>query len=183
MTPLAGFVAAIIAAWIIREPRRSAAAILIPFLGVLAVQTWTLAAGRGHNPPSTPQGVSYWVFQAFFLLFALGLATQLAIILRARSAGPGQVSAADAGRRTLQASGLLLVLTIAFVIVVVLTSPPVLHHTTNSPLPLSGVIGILALVVSLVVVTVLHIVQRRAGARQQKLAAASPTTAVAGGRR
>jgi hypothetical protein len=180
MTPLAGFVAALIAAWIIREPRRSAAAILIPFLGVLGVQTWILATGRGHNPPSTPQGVSYWVFQAFFLLLAVGLATQLAIILRARSAGPGQV---NAGRRALQASGLLLVLTIAFVVGAVLDSHPVLQHNANSPLPLSGVIGILALVVSLVVVTVLHIVQRRAGARQQKLAAASPTTAVAGGRR
>ena len=53
MTPLAGFVAAILAGWIIREPRRAAAAVLVPFLAVLAVQTWTLASGYGVNPPST----------------------------------------------------------------------------------------------------------------------------------
>ena len=58
MTPLAGFVAAILAGWIIREPRRAAAAILVPFLAVLAVQTWTLAAGHGDNPPSTIHGAA-----------------------------------------------------------------------------------------------------------------------------
>ena len=85
MTPLAGFVAAILAGWIIREPRRAAAAVLVPFLAVLAVQTWTLASGRGDNPPSTIHGVSYWVVQAIILAFALGIATQLA-----SGAGPGR---------------------------------------------------------------------------------------------
>ena len=84
MTPLAGFIAAILAGWIIREPRRAAAAILVPFLAVLAVQTWTLAAGHGDNPPSTINAVSYWVVQAIILAFALGIATQLASVLRAR---------------------------------------------------------------------------------------------------
>ena len=93
MTPLAGFVAAILAGWIIREPRRAAAAILVPFLAVLAVQTWTLAAGHGDNPPSTIHGVSYWVVQAIILAFALGIATQLAIVLRAgRAAIPPPVT-------------------------------------------------------------------------------------------
>ena len=179
MTPLAGFVAAILAGWIIREPRRAAAAILVPFLAVLAAQTWTLAAGRGHNPPSTINGVSYWIFQAVFLAFALGIATQLASWRRARSAAD---DAAGASHRALQASAVLLVLTAAFVTVYVLNSPPVLHHTTSSPIPLTGEVGILACIVSLVVVSVLNIRQRRAGARQ-KLAAATPGTAVAGDRR
>jgi TRAP-type C4-dicarboxylate transport system permease small subunit len=189
MTPLAGFVAAILAAWIIREPRRAAAAIIVPFLGVLAVQTWTLAAGRGDNPPSTPQGVSYWIVQVIALAFALGIATQLAILLRARSAGGDKQDHAEhdnqgASRRALRATALLLVLAAAFVIGVVLDSHPVLHHNPNSPLPLSGVIGILALVGGLVVVTVRHLVQRRAGARQRKLAVeANPGQAVAGSRR
>ena len=87
MTPLAGFIAAILAGWIIREPRRAAAAILVPFLAVLAVQTWTLAAGHGDNPPSTIHGVSYWVVQLIILAVALGIATQLAIVLRARPSG------------------------------------------------------------------------------------------------
>jgi hypothetical protein len=179
MTPLAGFVAAILAGWIIREPRRAAGAILVPFLAVLAVQTWTLAAGHGDNPPSTIHGVSYWVVQAVFLAFALGIATQLASWRRARSAAD---DAAGASHRALQASAVLLVLTAAFVTAYVLDSHPVLHHNTSSPIPLTGVVGILACIVSLVVVSVLNIRQRRAGARQ-KLAAASPGTAVADGRR
>jgi hypothetical protein len=180
MTPLAGFVAAILAGWIIREPRRAAAAVLVPFLAVLAVQTWSLAAGHGDNPPSTIHGVSYWVVQAIILAFALGIATQLAIVLRARTAGEGD--GAGASRRALQATAVLLVLTAAWVIGFVLESKPVLHHNTNSPLPWYGATGILACVASLVVLTVLHILQRRASARR-KLAAASPGTAVAGSRR
>ena len=179
MTPLAGFVAAILAGWIIREPRRAAAAVLVPFLAVLAVQTWTLAAGHGNNPPSTIHGVSYWLVQAIVLAFALGIATQLASVLRTRSAaGDG----AGASRRALQATAVLLVLTAVFLTAVVLESKPVLHHNANSPLPWYGATGILACVASLVVLTVLRILQRRAGARQ-KLAAASPGTTVASGRR
>src|SRR5580704_6972976 len=114
MTPLAGFVAAILAGWIIREPRRAAAAVLVPFLAVLGVQTWTLAAGRGDNPPSTIHGVSYWVVQAIILAFALGIATQLAIVLRARPSGrTAAADAAGASRRALQATAVLLVLTAA----------------------------------------------------------------------
>lgn len=179
MTPLAGFVAAILAGWIIREPRRAAAAVLVPFLAVLAVQTWTLASGRGDNPPSTIHGVSYWVVQAIILAFALGIATQLAIVLRARSAAGDD---AGASRRALQATAVLLVLTAASLTGIVLSSKPVLHHNASSPLPWYGVVGILACVVSLVVLTVVHVRQRRAGARQ-KLAAASPGTAVASSRR
>ena len=184
MTPLAGFVAAILAGWIIREPRRAAAAVLVPFLAVLAVQTWTLAAGHGDNPPSTIHGVSYWVVQAIILAFALGIATQLAIVLRARPSGHTAAGdGAGASRRALQATAVLLVLTAAFLTGVVLTSKPVLHHNASSPLPWYGATGILACVASVVVLTVLHIRLRRAGAREQKLAAASPGTAVAGGRR
>jgi hypothetical protein len=181
MTPLAGFIAAILAGWIIREPRRAAAAILVPFLAVLGVQTWSLAAGHGDNPPSTIHGVSYWVVQAIILALALGITTQLAIVLRARSAAGDD--AAGAGRRALQASAVLLVLTAAFVIGFVLSSKPVLHHNANSPLPWYGAVGILACLASVVVVTVVRILQRRSDARQQKLATASPGPAVAGGRR
>jgi len=169
MTPLAGFVAAILAGWIIREPRRAAAAILVPFLAVLAVQTWTLAAGHGDNPPSTIHGVAYWVVQAIILAVALGIATQLAIVLRSR---PASGDDAGASRRALRATAVLLVLTAASLTGIVLTSKPVLHHNASSPLPWYGVTGILACVASLIVLTVLHIRQRRAGARQQKLAPA-----------
>ncbi len=179
MTPLAGFVAAILAGWIIREPRRAAAAILVPFLAVLAVQTWALAAGHGSNPPSTIHGASYWVVQAITLAFALGITTQLAIVLRARSAA-GDGAGAGASRRALQATAVLLAATAAFLTAAVLESKPVLHHNANSPLPWYGAAGILACVASLVVLTVVHLLQRRAGAR---VAAASPGTTVTSGRR
>ena len=186
MTPLAGFVAAVIAGWIIRDPRRAAAAVVVPFLAVLAAQTWILASGRGDNPPSTVHGVSYWIFQAIFLAFALGITTQLAILRRGRPAATDAsrrgLSAMDASRRALSATALLLVLTAAFVTGYLLDSHPVLHHNANSPLPLTGIVGILACVVSLVVLTAANIRGRRSSARE-KLAAASPGAAVAGGRR
>jgi len=176
MTPLAGFVAAILAGWIVREPRRAAAAILVPFLAVLAVQTWTLADGHGDNPPSTVHGVAYWFVQAIILAFALGITVQLAGVLRARSTADG----AGASRRALQATVVLLAATAAFLTGIVLESKPVLHHNANSPLPWYGAAGILACVASLVVLTVVRIRQRRAGAR---VVAASPGTTVASGRR
>jgi len=179
MTPLAGFVVAVIAGWIIRDPRRAAAAVVVPFLAVLAAQTWVLASGHGDNPPSTVHGISYWVFQAIFLVLALGITTQLAIVRRARYAAD---DAGDASRRALSATALLLVLTAAFVTGYLLDSHPVLHHNANSPLPLTGIVGIVACVVGLVVVSALNIRQRRASVRDE-LAAASPGPAVAGGRR
>jgi hypothetical protein len=182
MTPLAGFVAAIIAGWIIRDPRRAAAAVVVPFLAVLAAQTWILAAGRNVNPASTvtpfSHAISYYVFQVIFLAFALGIAAELGALLRARSAADG----AGAGRRTLQASAVLAVLTAAFVVGYLVDSAPVRHHHANSPLPASGVVGIGACVVALVVLSVLTLRGRRASARQ-RLADSSPGTAVSGGRR
>jgi hypothetical protein len=162
MTPLAGFVAAIIAGWIIRDPRRAAAAVIVPFAAVLAAQTWILASGRGINPPSTvtfPDAIGYWVFQAFFLAFALGIAAELSALRKSRATDE---DLAATSRRTVQASALLVVLAAAFVTGSLLNSSPVLHHNTSSPLPLSGVVGIAADVVSLVVLSVLVIRSRRA---------------------
>jgi carbon starvation protein CstA len=183
MTPLAGFVAALIAGWIIRDPLRAAAAVIVPFLAVLAAQTWTLASGRGDNPPSTVHGISYWVVQVIILAVALGITTQLAVLRRARYAA--QDAAQDAGDvsgRARLATALLLVLTAVFVIGYVLDGHPVAHHNPNSPLPAAGIVGIVACVVSLAVLSVLSIRRRRASTRE-KLAAASPSAAVAGGRR
>ena len=58
------------------DPRRAAGAIIVPFLAVLAAQTWILASGRGDNPPSTVHGISYWIVQAIILAVALGITTQ-----------------------------------------------------------------------------------------------------------
>ena len=80
---------------------------------------------------------------------------------------------------------MLLVLTAAVLTGVVLTSKPVLHHNASSPLPWYAVDRHPGLIVSLVVLTVLHIRLRRAGARQQPPwpPPAAPARAGAGGSR
>ncbi len=72
MTPLAGFIVAVLAGWLIRDPRRAAAAVVVPFLAVLAVQTWGIATGYDHSPPSTitsfPGMLGYWLVQVIILV-------------------------------------------------------------------------------------------------------------------
>ena len=50
MTPIAGFFLAVIAGWIIREPRRAAATVILPYLAIVAVQSWAIANGYGISP-------------------------------------------------------------------------------------------------------------------------------------
>ena len=54
MTPLAGFVAALIAGWIIRDPRRAAITATVPFLIVMIVQTLGIDAGDAVSPLRPP---------------------------------------------------------------------------------------------------------------------------------
>ena len=88
MTPIAGFVIAIIAGWIVRDPRRAAAAVVVPYLAVVAAQSWILASGRGASPPSTVTGwpglIGYWAVQAVFLALAIGIAAELSTLRRRR---------------------------------------------------------------------------------------------------
>ena len=51
MTPWAGFVAAVVAGWMVRDPRRAVATVIVPFLVVLATQSWMIASGRAVSPP------------------------------------------------------------------------------------------------------------------------------------
>jgi hypothetical protein len=95
MTPLAGLIAAIIAGWFVRDPRRAVVAVIPAFLAVLAIQTTGIALGDGHSPPSTvlsyPGALGYWLVQVIILAPALIIAAELGA-LRARPA------AAAAGR-------------------------------------------------------------------------------------
>ena len=183
MTPWTGFVAAIIAGWIIRDPRRAIAPVVVPFLVVLATQSWILAAGRGISPPSTvtpfPQSLSYWVVQAIFLALALGIAAELAALRRARALPPG---GAGAGRRTALAWGLLAGLTALFVTGALLDTSPVRHHSANGAPPLQGLIAIVLCVVTFGVLSAATIRARRAAAKAN-LAGASASAVVASGRR
>ena len=91
MTPIAGFFLAIIAGWIVREPRRAAATVIVPYLAIVVVQTWGLANGYGINPPDTVTplsgAVSYYVVQLIFLVTSVAIAAALAVVLAARGGG------------------------------------------------------------------------------------------------
>ncbi len=182
MTPLAGFVAAIIAGWIVRDPRRAAAAVVIPFLIVLAMQTWSIAAGDGVSPPSTVTpfsgAIGYYVFQAVFLGLAVGIAAELAALLRARKPASDR---AGAGRRMVLATALLAGLAVVFDAVWLLVSAPVRHHSASGAPPLQGLAGIGLCIVAFGVLSGLTIRERRAAARA-KLASDGPSAVMAGER-
>lgn len=91
MTPIAGFFLAVIAGWIVHEPRRAAATVILPYLAVVVVQTWAIANGYGISPPDTVTplsgAVSYYVVQLIFLVTSVAIAAALAVVLAARGGG------------------------------------------------------------------------------------------------
>ncbi len=167
MTPWAGFVAAIVAGWIVRDPRRAVATVIVPFLIVLATQSWMIAAGRAVSPPSTvtqfPQCLGYWLVQAIFLALAFGIAAELSSLRRARPAASAQVA---------KASVLLAVLTVVFEVGYLLDSSPVRDHSGNGAPPAQGAVGILLCAGTFAVLSVLTIRARRAIASQRGASAA-----------
>ena len=166
MTPLAGFIAAVIAGWIIRDPRRAALTATIPFLIVMAVQTWAIDAGDGVSPPSTVYplsgAISYYVVQLILLGFTIGIATELAAVRRARMPAEDR---AGAGRRTVLAAALLAVLTAVTWVLWAVNAAPVRHHSSQGSPPAYGLIGMGLCVVSLAVLTVMVIRDRRTARR------------------
>ncbi len=179
MTPLAGFVAAIIAGWIIRDPRRAAITATVPFLIVMIVQTLGLDAGYGVSPPSTVYpingtSISYYVVQAILLAFTLGIAIELAAVRRARMPADDR---AGAGRRTALAAAVLAVLTAVTCAVWVLIEAPVAHHSSTGAPPPQGLIGIGLLIVSLAALSVLTVRDRRVAKRVSPATGASAVMA------
>jgi hypothetical protein len=167
MTPLAGFVLAVIAGWITRDGRRAAAIIIIPFLAITALQTYGLADGRGVNPPSTVWplnggSISYYIVQLLILAAILGVGTLLGIV-RAQQAAAGS-DGSDLGRRTKIAAVTVSALTAAYCIGAWLDSAPVAHHSSAGSPPAQGLIGMGVLILSLIVLAVMAIAGRRQAA-------------------
>jgi hypothetical protein len=182
MTPLAGFVAAIIAGWIIRDPRRAAAAVVVPFLAVLTAQSWIIASGRAVSPPSTvtgwPELIGYWGLQAVFLTLALGIAAELGALRRRMLS---QEATAGAGRRTVLASALLAILTAMFLAGYLLDSVPAAQHSADGSPPAQGLVGIVLCIVTFIGLTVVTLRGRRRTAGEP--AGSHPNrAAVTGGR-
>jgi hypothetical protein len=146
MTPIAGFFLAIIAGWIVREPRRAAATVVIPYLAVMAVQTWSIANGYGTSPPDTVTplsgAISYWIVQAVFGLLAMAIAAEIAVL---RAPGRGvQPSAALPGPWYRAAVATAISDTGVFILLVawLASAKLVSHHSSAGSPPLQGLIGI-----------------------------------------
>ena len=167
MTPLAGFVIAVVAAWITRDARRAAAIFVVPFLAVTAAQTWGIGAGRGVSPPSTvwPLGsaISYYVVQAIIMALAISVAAILGAVRGRRVTGRNE--AAGRRRRARIAAVVEVIATGTYIAVAVLDSAPVLHHSASGAPPLQGLIGIGVLVLSPIVLGAMLITGRRSAAR------------------
>jgi hypothetical protein len=163
MTPIAGFIIAIIAGWLVPSGRRAAAIVVIPWLAVLAEQTWILAAGRGHSPPSTvsqlPGAIGYWLVQLALLTVALSIAWLLGALRAPRQQRPD--AAGRARRQAAIASGLLATAAAVFVVVGVLTSAPVHQHLANGSPPAIG-FGMALELVTVAALGVATIMRRRA---------------------
>jgi hypothetical protein len=182
MTPIAGFFLAVIAGWIVREPRRAAGTVVLPYLAIVAVQTWALANGYGINPPDTVTpfsgAVSYWVVQAVFGLIAMAIAAELAFLRAPGRGGRSALPLAGPWYRVAVATAIsdtgVLVLLVAWLS----TAKLVTHHSTNSPTPPQGVIGILLDLAGVVVLGIaalrLAIRARRSRTTQEPLLAQPP---------
>jgi hypothetical protein len=174
MTPLAGFIAAIIAGWFIRDGRRAAEAVIVPFLAVLALQTYGIGAGYGHSPPSTvtsyPGAFSYWVVQLIILAPVLFIAAGLGSL----RSGKGRSAVAVSAGLTLAAG--------VFDLIYALRAAPVHDHLANGSPPWYGLLGMGVLVISVVVLGAL-LLRRRLTTRHQAPAVAATGAVPAGDRR
>lgn len=174
MTPLAGFIAAVVAGWLIRDARRTTVAVIVPFLAVLALQTYGIGAGYGNSPPSTvlsyPGAISYWVVQVIILAPALVIA-----------AGLGSLRAGN-GRPAFWVSAGLTLAAGVFDLVYALNASPVRHHLANGSPPAYGLIGIGVLIVTAVVLGALML-RRRLTTRRRTPAGAATSAVPAAERR
>jgi hypothetical protein len=180
MTPLAGFIAAIVAGWLVRDGRRATAAVIVPFLAVLALQSYGIAAGYGNSPPSTvtsyPGAFGYWLVQVIILAPALVIAAGLGSL----RAGDGR--SAGAGRRAIRVSAGLTLAAGVFDVIDALYAKPVRHHLANGSPPVYGFAGMGVLLVGVVVISAL-LLRRRLIARRQAPIGARTNEVVAGQRR
>jgi hypothetical protein len=164
---------ALVAGLTMSNRRQMTIVILVPFLLVLAVQTWSLAAGLGVNPPSTvtqfPGNIAYFVVQLIIFALAFEAADQIRM-LRLRRA---RTNSAPVGDRSVEPSrrvriAILVNIVISAVAVAVfhwdsgMFDPgSVAHHTGNGSIPIGGVLGILALPLVIVVLGAVNFAARR----------------------
>ncbi|HUK96006.1 MAG TPA: hypothetical protein VLU96_13260 [Gaiellaceae bacterium] len=146
MTGTAGILLAVVAGLLVADKRQAVQVVVYPYVAVLAIQTWGIAAGRGVSPPSTvtafPGAIPYYLVQAVILALALGVALQI----RALTGRDDRVSHPTAAYLL---NGLIVVLVLgAFELDRPLFDPgSVSQHSSNGSPPVLGVVGIALLFV------------------------------------
>jgi hypothetical protein len=181
MTVLAAFFLAILAGWIVREPRRAALTVILPYLAMVAVQTWGLANGYGINPPDTVTpfsgAISYYVVQLVFLLITAAIAAELAVV-RARATTP---PFAGPWLRMAVATAIGATATLWLLVGWLANAKLVAHHSTSGT-PLVAVLGIGLDLIGVVGLGVAAIVARRRASSAGPLDARQPAAMAPGGR-
>ena len=179
---MAGFIIAVVAGWLVHDARSAAATVVVPWLGVLGVGAWLLAAGRDDSPPSTvsqfPQAIGFWTVQVVSLALVLGIAAMLGALRARQDISRGR--AGNARRQAALATVILVTAAVAFAVVTVLASAPVRHHSATGSPPLFELIGWALSVASFGALAVVTM-RRRARDRGPATAAASVTSGGQGG--
>jgi hypothetical protein len=150
VTPIAGFIFAVVAGLMVRNGRRAVLVVLVPWLIVLAYQSFYIASGRAISPPSTvtdfPSASGYWLVQAIILALALGIAALLGSA-QARRCTDGDRH--DLTRRTEVASALCLAASVLIIVLGFIVFPhqggtvSAGHHSQDGSPPLIGQLGLL----------------------------------------
>ena len=180
MTPFAAFMIALIAGLSVRGTRRAVLSAIPPWLAVLLVQTWSLAAGLEQNPASTIAEPSYWIVQLIALGFLVCIAAGLAQLRswHTKRVGFHKSAAADnqSRWRSAMAEGLAIVIAAGVSLAslrtdvyrVELAPPGALHG-----IPLTGAVGLAACLITVAALGIAWLRASRTQASQRRSPAAA----------
>jgi hypothetical protein len=189
MTPIAGFFLAVIAGWFVREPRKAMATVVLPYLAIMAVQSWDIANGYGISPPDTVTpfsgAISYWVVQLVFGLTTIGIAAEIAVLRAGARPGQSMVLAAGPWYRAAVATSICTIGTLVLLVAWLASAKLVSHHSSSGSPPPAGLIGIGLSVIGVIAFGIAAIrvaIRTRRQGIAQKPVGTSATAAVSGNR-
>jgi hypothetical protein len=151
-----------------------AVVMLVPFLGVLAVQTWSIDSGHATSPPSTvqfPGAYSYYFVQLVILGLAFAAANQVRILrLRRRGSLAGVVN-------TQREVGIGIAINLVPSIAVVMgfafangffDASTKIHHSASGSPPAIAAVTMLLTILTLAVVGAMNLAARRTARLQDR---------------
>lgn len=163
MTPIDGFIIAVVVGWMVPHGRWAAMIVLTPWLAVLVIQTWYIAAGLAVNSSSTvthfPQAAGYWLVQAIVLALVLGIAGQLGAV---RARGALLRGAARNLRRQTAIASAIATVTSAVLVAAYFFDHGLFASSGKGNAPVLGGLGMLLLVVAFVALGAVTLRHRRA---------------------